>query len=134
MQANWNRAVSSPGWLLPWSRVRRTVRLKWAQSLGWWKVSCMLRGLAPNAQEGKKFPTDARRRFEKVAGNEALKRLHGLAPAQPSDKSRAWGVNSFAVSPVFGGMFREDVAQQCGFACRFRRPRERATIRDRGWR
>ena len=50
----------------------------------------MLRGLAPNAQEDKKFPMDARRGFEKIAEHEACERLHGLLPIQPDD-SLAYG-------------------------------------------
>ena len=90
-------------------------RLNWFQSSGWWEVSCMLRGLAPNAQEEKKFPIDTRRGFEKIVEPKAPDSLHGLLPAQPDDESRVRGVNSFAVFPMFGGAFREDVAQRYGF-------------------
>ena len=90
-------------------------RLKWFQSSDWWQVSCMLRGLVPNAQGGKKSPMDSRRGFEKIAERETSGRFCGLLPARPGDKSRVWGVNSFAALPMLGGTSREDVAQQCGF-------------------
>ena len=49
------------------TRASYGARLDWFQSLYWSKVSCVLRGLLPNAQEDKKFPMDARRGFEKIA-------------------------------------------------------------------
>ena len=38
-----------------------------------------------------------------------------MLPVQPDDKSREWGVSSCAVLPMFGGLFRENAAQQRGF-------------------
>ena len=75
----------------------------------------MLRGFLPNVQDDKKFPVHARRGFEKIAQPEAFDAQHAHSPAQPDDKSRVRGVNSSATLPTFGGVFREDVAQQCGF-------------------
>ena len=72
------------------TRASYGARLKWFQSLDWWKTSCMLRGLAPNARADKKFPTGTRRGFEKIAEHEAFERLRGLLPIQP-DGSRAHG-------------------------------------------
>ena len=40
---------------------------------------------------------------------------YGHLPARPVDKSRVSGVSSFAVLPMFGGEFREEVAKQCGY-------------------
>ena len=84
--------------------MRRTARAGWFQSLDWSKAPSMLRGLLPNAQEDKKFPTDSRRGFQKIAEPEAFDCLHALLPVQPGDKFRVWGVNSFAISPMFGGV------------------------------
>ena len=109
-------------------------RLKWFQSLSWWEVSCRLRGLAPDAQEDKKFPMGTYRGFEKVAEHEVCERLRGLLPIQPGDKSRACGVTSSAAFPVFVGYVpRRWGDSSAVFARRFRRPRGRATIRVCGW-
>ena len=75
----------------------------------------MLRGLVQNAQDDKTLPMDARRGVEKIAGPKAFDPLYGLLPVQQGDKSRVWGVNSLAALPMFGGVFREDAAQQRGF-------------------
>ena len=52
-----------------------------------------------------------------VEDKDAFGRLRGLtrrsrvgAKTQPGDKSRVWGVNSFAALLMFGGAFCEDVA------------------------
>ena len=45
------------------ARASGGARLTWFQSLDWSEVSCMLRALPPNVQEGKKFPMDTRRGF-----------------------------------------------------------------------
>ena len=75
----------------------------------------MLRGLPPASSADKKGPPGARRGFDKIVEVEAFDEQYGMLPAQPDDKSRVWGVNSFAVLPMFGGQFSENVAQQCGF-------------------
>ena len=87
----------------------------------------MLRGLLPSAQEDKKCPMDTRRGFEKVAQHEAFDEQYAHPPVQPGDKSRVWGVNSFALLPMFGGAFREDVAQQRGFRTPVPPSREKRT-------
>ena len=96
------------------TRTSHGARLNWFHFPHWWKVSRMLRGLAPNAQGDKKFPMDARRGFEKIMEPEASDCLRALLPVQPDDKSRVWGVNSSAMSPMLGGVFREGVAQRRG--------------------
>ena len=91
-------------------------RLNWPQSLDWCKLSRIMRGLAPCEQEeGEKSAQGARRGFEKIVQEQAPDDLRGMLPVQPGDKSRVWGVNSFATLPMFGGVFREDAAQKCGF-------------------
>ena len=97
------------------TRASYSARLRWFQSLDWWKVSCMLRGFAPNLQDDRKSPMDTRRGSERIVERDTFERLHGLLPAQPGDKFRVWGANSFVASPMFGSTFREDVAQHCGF-------------------
>ena len=97
------------------ARASYSALLQRFQPLGRWELPRILRGLAPYAQVDKEVPTDTRRGFEKIAEHVASERLHGLSPVQPADKSRVWGVNSFAAAPVFGGLLREEVAQQCGF-------------------
>ena len=90
-------------------------RLERFQSLDWSRVSCMLRGLLPSVQKDKKGPMGSRRGFQKIVRPEAFEEQYARLPVQPDDKSREWGVNSFAALPMFGGAFREDVAQLCGF-------------------
>ena len=36
-------------------------------------------------------------------------------PAQPGDKSRVWGVDSFAQLPASSGKVSKEIAQQCGY-------------------
>ena len=74
----------------------------------------MLRALTP-ASNTEKLPLTGRVGFDNLAHAEAFERLHGWIPAHPGDKSRVWGVNSFAALPVFGGKFDEEGAQQCGY-------------------
>ena len=97
------------------TRASYGARLGRPQFLDWSKASCLLRGLSPNVRDDKKFPMDTRRGFEKIAQPEAFDTQRALLPVQPDDKCRVWRVNSFATSPMFGGVFREDAAQQCGF-------------------
>ena len=52
--------------------------------------------------------------FEKVASPDAFDAQCGHLPAQPGDKSRVLGVNSFAQSPAFGGNARKDISHECG--------------------
>ena len=104
--------VGETGQLLPYgviagmafamvTRASCGARLNWFQSLDWWKVSCMLRWLAPGAQEDKKSTMDARRGFGKIAEPDAFDCQRAMLPVQPDDESRAWGVNSFAMLPMF---------------------------------
>ena len=97
------------------TRASYGARLKLFQTLDRWKAPCMFRGFASNAKEDKKFLTDTRRGFEKIAEHEVFERPHSLSPIQPGGKSRVWGVNSFAGLPAFGGMF----SRRCGPAVRF---------------
>ena len=87
----------------------------------------MLRGLLPRVQEDEKGPMDTRRGFEKIAQHEAFEEQYAHLPVQPGDKFRVWGVNSFALLPMFGGAFREDVVQQCGLRTPVSTSRERHT-------
>ena len=97
------------------TRASHGARLSWPQSLDWWEVSCMLHGWVPSGQEDGKSTMDTRRGFEKIAELEAFDSQHAMLTGQPDDKSPVWGVNSFAMSPMFGGAFREDAAQRCGY-------------------
>ena len=78
-------------------------------------MSRMLCGLIPASSADRKGPLDARRGFDKIVEAKAFDEQYGMLPVQPDDKSRVWGANSFAVSPMFGGQFSEKVAQQRGF-------------------
>ena len=42
-------------------------------------------------------------RFRRFGPGGEVSRQYGHLPAQPDDKSRVWGVNSFAALPIFGG-------------------------------
>ena len=75
------------------ARASYYARLTWFQSLGWSKVSCMLRGLLPSVQVDKKGPMDTRPEFEKIAQHDAFEAQHAPLPVQPDEKSRVWGVS-----------------------------------------
>ena len=91
------------------TRASYAARLKWFQALDWWEVSRMLRGLAPSFKEAKAL-FKGRIGSDGHVDKDAFERVRGLIPVQPGENYRAWGVNSFAVLPTFGGAFREDVA------------------------
>ena len=84
-------------------------------------------GVAPNVQNDKKLPWYTRRGFAKIVEPKAFDLPRGLLLVEPDDKSRVWGANSFAALPMFGGVFREDVAQQCGFRTPVSSYREKGT-------
>ena len=90
-------------------------RLEWFQSLDWEKMSCVSRGLPPASAADKKGLLGARRGFDKIVEAKAFDDQYSMLPVQPDDRSRVWGVNSLAVSPAFGGLFRENAPQQFGF-------------------
>ena len=96
------------------TRASYGARLKRFQALGWRKASRMLRGLMPSTKKAES-PLKGRIGFGDLEDTGAFVRLRGLVPVQPDDKSRVWGVNSFAASPAFGGAFNKDVAQQSGY-------------------
>ena len=89
-------------------------RLKWFQKLDWWRVSCLLRGLAPRGPGGKSVQK-SRPGFVEITNKDCFDEQYGRPPVQPYDKSRLWEVTSFAALPTFEGKFRADAAQQCGF-------------------
>ena len=101
-------------------------RLKWFQFSDWWKVPRMLRGRTPSPKEAK-TPFEGRICFDGLVDKEAFGRLRAMIPVQPSDASRVLGVKSFAVLPMFGGVYREDVAQQYGYRTPVSLRRERGT-------
>ena len=90
-------------------------RLAWFKSLDWNKMSSMLRGLLPRADEGRKGPPNPRRGFDAIVDAAAFERQHALLPVQPGDESRVWGVDSFAALPMSGRAFSEEAVQQSGF-------------------
>ena len=73
----------------------------------------MLRAPTPSPIT-EKLPLTGRVGFDNLVHEEVFERLPAWISAQPDDKSRVWGVNSFAALPAFGGKFDEAVAQQCG--------------------
>ena len=101
-------------------------RLKRFQFLDWWEVPRMLRGRPPSSREVK-APSKGRIGFDDLVDKGVFERMRALIPAQPSDKYRVWGVKSFAVLPMFGGVYREDVAQQYGYRTPVSLRRERGT-------
>ena len=82
--------------------------------LDWWRVSCMLRGMARRPQEDKSAQK-ARPSFGDVVNKNGFDDQYGHLPGQLGDKSRDVGANSVAASPTFRGEFREEVAQQCDY-------------------
>ena len=95
------------------TRASYAARLKWFQAVDWREVSRMLRGLTPSSKEAKAL-LKGRIGSDDHGDKDMFQRLRGWIPVQPGENYRAWGFNSFAVLPTFGGAFREDVAQQCG--------------------
>ena len=74
----------------------------------------MLRALEPSSMEARS-PLRGRIGLGDLVDKDVFERLRGVVPAQPGDKSRVWGVNSFAELPMFAGVFCEDVSQLCGY-------------------
>ena len=95
------------------TRASYGARFRWFQALDWWRVSCMPRGLFPGAQ-GDKSALKSRPGFDDVVNRDGFDDQYGHIPAQPDDKSRVWGANSFVVPPMFEGFLQPEVAQQCG--------------------
>ena len=77
------------------TRASFSARLKWFKFLDWWRVSCVLRALAPCSREDKSAQKP-RPGFGDVVNKDGFDELRGLLPAQPDDKSRVWEVASFA--------------------------------------
>ena len=96
------------------TRASYGARLKWFQALGWWRVSRMLRGLRPRAQEDRSA-LKGRPGFDDIGNKDVFGDQYGHMPAEPGDESHVWGVNSFAVSPMFEGALQPAVARQCGY-------------------
>ena len=71
------------------------------------------RGPRPCAPEDKS-PLETRPGFDDVVNKDEFGGQYVNIPAQPGDRSRVWGVNSFKVSPTFEGVLQLEVAQQCG--------------------
>ena len=80
------------------TRTSYSVRLKWFQNLDWWRASCMLRSMVPRDQEDKSVQR-SRPGFVEIAGESRFDEEYSHVPAQPGDKYRFWGVDSFAASP-----------------------------------
>ena len=97
------------------TRASYYARKTWYEALDWNKLSSMLRGLLPQVGGDKKAKANPRRGFDTIVDAKAFDVQHALVPVQPDDQSRVWGVNSFAVLPMFGRAFSEDAAQQSGF-------------------
>ena len=79
----------------------------------------MLHGLTPSTKEAK-APLKGRTGFDDLMDKDVSESMHGLtgrrgSPCSTGDVARVWGVNSLAALPMFGGAFREDVAQQFGY-------------------
>ena len=75
------------------------------QLLDWDRVSRTPRGLRPAPPEDRSAD-DAVPGFEKITLSGAFGLQHGQLPAQPGDKTRIRGVNSFAQMPAPGGKVR----------------------------
>ena len=92
------------------TRAPFSARVAWFQYLDWVRVSRMLRGLRP-------APPEDESASEAAPGLDpgAFDQQYSHLPAQLSDKSRTWGVNSFAHMPATGGEARKGIAQQRGY-------------------
>ena len=53
--------------------------------------------------------------WEAVVGAKVFDEQRGLAQAQPDDRGRVWGVNTFARLPAIGGKVSDAAAEQSGY-------------------
>ena len=89
----------------------------------------MLREVTPSsvarevAQEAES-PLKGRIGLDDLVDSDAFERLRGLIPVQPGDKSRVWGVNSFAAFRCSRVRVVEMWRSHVGTACRSRRDRK----------
>ena len=86
-----------------------SARLSWFRSLDWRRVSRMLFGLRLTPP-GAESPSETAPGFKKVVGPAAFDAQYALLPPQPGNKSRVWGVDSFAQLPEPGGKVRRGIA------------------------
>ena len=84
------------------TRASCSARLKWPQKLDCWRVSCLLRGMVPRDREDKSVQK-SRPGFVEIANEDCFDEQYDHLPVRPDEKSRAWGVNSFAALPMSGG-------------------------------
>ena len=90
------------------TRASYSERVEWFPPIDWSRI--------PPATPSEKVSDEKSLNGLEAAVNETvLDRRHGLAPAQPDDHSRVWGVNSFARLPAFCGKAPETAAQLSGF-------------------
>ena len=82
-----------------------SARLSRFWSPDWVRVSCMLCGSRPTPP-GDMSAGDAAPQREKIARPGTFDAQYGRRPARSGDEYRAWGVNSFAQLPAFGGEAR----------------------------
>ena len=68
------------------TRASYSARLKWIQSLDWWKVSCMLRGLEPGDQDVK-AGQKARPGSDALVNRGSFDEQYGSIPVQADHKS-----------------------------------------------
>ena len=97
------------------TRASCTARGRWPQRIDCSWMSRLFRGSRPAPPTAQLSDEKSPKGIEAAVNEKVLDRECGPAPARLGDQSRVWGVNSFAVLPVFGGGFDEEVAQQCGF-------------------
>ena len=71
-------------------------------------------GFFPPAPSARLFNEQSPPELEAAAAEEPFDFRRGDVPAQPDDRFRVWGVNSFARVPAFGGQVSEAALQQPG--------------------
>ena len=97
------------------TRASYTARVTCFQSIGWNRLSLLLRGFRPRPPPVKVPDDKSPKSLKSVVNEKASDQQYGLASAQPDDKCRVWGVNSLARLPAFGGKATEAAPQQSGY-------------------
>ena len=97
------------------TRASYSVRVKWFQSIDSSRMSRLLRGFPPAPLAEKVFDEKPPKGMVAAVHEKMFEEQHGIAPAQPGDRRRVWGVISSAFSPAIGSKVSESAAEQSGY-------------------
>ena len=97
------------------ARASYTARVKSLESIVWSRMFRLFRGLPPASREQKVSDEKSPKGLARAVRETMIDRLRGLAPAQPDDQNRVWGVDLVARQPAFGGKASQTAAGQSGY-------------------